>query len=308
MAGRQEEGSVASILDNVKKGLQSAPATPQQLGAQDQVTALSRATGGKAVGSGTTPQASQQGVALAAQQTQQQQRQLQRQQQDTAAQLGQAEKVQQQAMQLKTQEMSQRQVQAKEEAYQKLDTMLTDISRKWDQLRLDKNKSQVEQAGFLMRLNSEKYTTRLEIEGRKNRLTEKVAFQEALQRAIFAEERQLFESNLQFKSLLNAEKREFDAQLAEMDLYQALEIADIETQSKNEQAKWSAIGKIVTGATQLGSKMDFSSSPSTNAVEGTGIPLQSAQTPMGPQAPFSATAPQEEWGLDTSTYSGPWRP
>lgn len=245
---------VASILDNVKRGLQSAPATPQQLGAQDQVTALSRATGGKAVGSGTTPQASQQGVALAAQQTQQQQRQLQRQQQDVAGQLAQAEKVQQQQARIEGGKLSQRDVQIKQEAYQKLDTMLTDISRKWDQLGMEKGKAQVEQAGFLLRLNSEKYTTRLEIEGRKNRLDEKVAFQEALQRAIFAEERQLFESNLQFKSILNAEKREFDARLEEMSVYQALELGDIETQSKNQQAKWGAISSIFSGVASLGSR------------------------------------------------------
>lgn len=240
---------MASLLENVKKGLQSAPASPQQLGAQDQVQALSRAATGKAVGSGSAPQLSQEGVAQAAQQTQLQQRQLQMQGQQAAQQLGAAE--QQQNIQIRQQQkkMSQAEVAQKEQAYQKLGSMLDQFSQKWQELDLNKNKAQVEQAGFLLRLNSDKYTTKLQVEGKKARLQNEVNFTEALQRAIFKEERSLMESNLAFQSLIRATGRDFDAQLETMKLEDALALGDMETASKNEQAKWEGISQIVSGVT-----------------------------------------------------------
>lgn len=302
---------MASILENVRRGLETAPARPQ-LGAQEQTQQLTRATTGKAVGSGTTPGLSTQQQQAAAQQTMQQQRQVQLKQQEVSGALAAGEKQIQQEQRQAKREFTQREVQVKEQAYQKLGMLLDDMAKKSDQLGLAKNKAQVEQAGFLLRLNNEKYITRLEVEGRKSRLNDEIRFKEALTQSIFAEERELFKSSLQFQSLVRAEGREFKEELAMLDLDQAMEIAQMKADSANEKAKWEAIGGIITGVTSIGasavSQMDFSGPA---PVEGTGVPLQSAANPLGPEAPLMSQqqALQNDWGLEsTPTYSGPWRP
>lgn len=301
---------MASILENVRRGLETAPARPQ-LGAQEQTQQLTRATTGKAVGSGTTPGLSTQQQQAAAQQTMQQQRQVQLKQQEVSGALAAGEKQIQQEQRQAKREFTQREVQVKEQAYQKLGMLLDDMAKKSDQLGLAKNKAQVEQAGFLLRLNNEKYITRLEVEGRKSRLNDEIRFKEALTQSIFAEERELFKSSLQFQSLVRAEGREFKEELAMLDLDQAMEIAQMNADNANEKAKWEAIGGIITGAVSIGASAYGMKMPTKSPTPGTGVPLESAANPYGPEAPIMSQidALQDDLGLEsTPAYSGPWRP
>lgn len=306
---------MASILENVKRGLETAPASPQ-LGAQEQVQQLTRATTGKAVGSGTTPALSQQGQAQAAQQTQAQQRQMQLQQQEVSGQLGAAERQIEKEKVLQKQKISQSEIALKERGYQKLSEILDNFAQNKDKLSLDKKKAQVEQAGFLLRLNNEKYITKLQIEGKKARLQNELQFKESLTLAIFAEERELLQSNLGFQSLINAEQREFRSKLEYMSLEQSMELADIKAAGKNAAAKYQAIGSIISGTVGVGGALagrmgTETTTASAAGTPGTGVPLQSAQnTGLDyPSLSTQQTSTQQSWGLDTGTdYSGPWRP
>lgn len=260
---------MASLLENVRRGLESAPATPQQIGAQAQVQELTRATTGKSVGSGTTPALSTQQQSMAAQQTQQQQRQLQQQQQEAAGQLGAAERqvdVQQRQAKLR---LSEKEIQVREQAYQRLGNLLDEMAKGKDKLELGKLKAQTEQAGFLYRLNSEKYVTKLQIEGRKARLDNELQFKEALTRAIFKEERTLLQENLEFQSLIAATGRDYKEKLEMMSVEQAMELSRIDADVANTAAKYEAISTITSGVVRAGSSAASSYDWSGEGEQGT---------------------------------------
>lgn len=246
---------MASILDNVRKGLETGgPSMDANLAAPIQTQQLAQATTGKqATGLGGVPQASQMGANLAAQTTQTQQRQLQLQQQQQAAQLGQAAKQQEVQIQQAKQKMSLREIGQKEQAYRRINEIFDKVEENKSRLEQAQYKAQLEQAGFLYRLNNDKYMTRLKIEGRKNRLDSEIQFKQALQQAIFFEERSLLAESMEFRAIMNASDREFKEKTAMLDLDLAMRIADTEIQAANAKAKAEAIGGIVsTGTSAFG--------------------------------------------------------
>jgi hypothetical protein len=127
-----------------------------------------------------------------------------------------------------------------------------EIMQEWQnagtQLDTQKNKAQLEQMGFVLRLGDETYTNNLKREGRRSRLDSKVKFDEALRRSIFDDENQLFDNDLAFKSSLNQSERDFKKQMAEEGLsyQQALAI------SQMKQAQQQQIFTGATGIAQAG--------------------------------------------------------
>lgn len=123
-----------------------------------------------------------------------------------------------------------------------------EIMQEWrnsnTQLDTNKNKAQLEQMGFVLRLGDETYTNNLKREGRRSRLDSKVKFDEALRRNIFEEEQALFDNDLSFKSSLNQSERDFKKQMQEEGLSysQALAIS---------QMKSAQQAQVFTGATGI---------------------------------------------------------
>lgn len=249
---------MASILENVKRNLSTAPASPE-LGAQQQAQTLARATTGKAVGLGSTPALSEQQQGQAQLQTQQAQAEVTQAGQQVAQQLGRAETQLKQEVRRSQRQLSERELSLKEQMFQKLDSTLNQYSQEFGKLEMDKSAAQAEQVGFMLRLGSEQYVHKLQIEGAKARLTDKFAFQEALQRAIFSEERQTLQNNLRIRSMIRSEDRQFREQLQEFDLDTALAMAAIETQANNAVLRYQGVGEIskaaITGATGIAEHM-----------------------------------------------------
>lgn len=243
-----------ALLDMVKKNL-GQPAQAPELGAQEQLRTLAQASTGKAsTGLSSTPKASNLGEQMAAQQTQVQSRIQAIQQQDIAAQLGQAEQVQKQQQQMQQRQLSQQEIQMKTQAYQRLGSILDNFEQNKERLTLGQEKASVEQAGFLLRLSNDKYIDKLRIEGRKNRLNTQLAMKEALLQATMIEERALLENDLSFKRLMNAQRREFREELANIDLDRWMEMIEMDASAANAAMKAQALGGIVSTAAGAGSQ------------------------------------------------------
>jgi hypothetical protein len=192
---------------------------------------------------------------MAAQETQLQQRTQQKQQQQVAGQLGAAEVNQQKQFQQEKRALTQQEIGIKEESYRKVAQLFDGIEQDKTRLGQAKYKAQMEQAGFILRLNTEKYTDKLKIEGRKARLNDGVQFRESLQKAIFSEERDLLNSSMKFRSMMNADERKFREESQMIDVNLALELADVSVKSANERAKMEAIGSIGSTVVSTGDKV-----------------------------------------------------
>lgn len=131
---------------------------------------------------------------------------------------------------------------------QRSEDILRDLKQKERELDFKRDGAKVEQLGFNIRLNNEQYINKLQTEARRARIYDDFQFREELQRAIFAEERDLFNNDLQFRRMIDANEREFKQQLENIDIEQAIQIANIEAQQANQEMIWSGVGDLVSGA------------------------------------------------------------
>ena len=240
---------MATLLDIVNKRQSSLSPVTQPLGPSQtsQLQQLSQATSGRAPTQSTGPRMSNVGEQLANQQTQ-----LQLQQVAQAEQQGQ-QQVQQQAEQVvKEEQLVQRDM--TEQSARFMDQLMNDqlgvlqqFSKGEKQLNLKKDKARLEQIGFTLRLNNDKYINKLQEEGFRARLDNEAVFEEELARSIFAEELDLFRDNLDFRAMMGASDRDFQEQVASMDLNSAIELANASAQSAASQQMWSGIGTMVSG-------------------------------------------------------------
>jgi phage gp16-like protein len=122
-------------------------------------------------------------------------------------------------------------------------------------LDLSKKKAQLEQLGFIARLSDDTYLNNLKREGRKSRLSNKLKFQEELQKSIFDDERELFENDISFRQALKKDSSEFSEMLNQqgLDWKQALAVAEMKSKA-NEQI-WTGAGQIAQTGYQGYSQM-----------------------------------------------------
>lgn len=137
---------------------------------------------------------------------------------------------------------------AREGYLQRGEEMMQEWQNSGTTLDTQKNKAQLEQMGFVLRLGDETYTNNLKREGRRSRLDSKVKFDEALKRSIFEDEQSLFDSNLSFKSSLNQSERDFKKQMHEegLNYKQALAISQMKSDQKKQ------VFEGITGIAQAG--------------------------------------------------------
>jgi hypothetical protein len=156
-----------------------------------------------------------------------------------AEQARQKEQEQQQLEQLDADELNQR-----EELLNRGEEIMQEWRNQGTQLDLKKKAAQTEQLGFIARLSDDAYVNNLKREGRKARLNNKLKFQEELQKAIFDDERELFESDLSFKQAMKQDAREFKELLANegLDWKKALQVAEMKSQAT--QQTWTGIGQL----------------------------------------------------------------
>ena len=131
---------------------------------------------------------------------------------------------------------------------QRVTKLLDSFQKDVGQLNLQRNKAKLEQLGFNLRLSNQQYVDKLKAHGRKARLDSQLSFAEAAAQAVFADEMELFQNDLSFRSLLKASDREFEKELANIDIQTALQIAAADRDAANQRLMWEGVG----GLTQSG--------------------------------------------------------
>lgn len=243
---------MASLQDTIRANLTGQTLAPEHRtgAATDQTGALQSllsARGGKAVGGGApTPRLSnvqeqvQQNLARQQAEQQQQTGQLQ------ATQIEQAAAGQKQQMEQQVAQVEQSRVEAIDRYTAESERLLRDFSREGQQLNFQKDAAKLEQLGFNLRLADDKYLNKLQIEGKRARLDNDRNFEYELAKSVFADEQELFNSNLQFKSLMRAKDREFERELSNIDIASALQIASARADAANSATLWTGLGNVVS--------------------------------------------------------------
>lgn len=244
-----------SILNNVKKGL--GPIETPSLGStqQDLFRQAAAAKGEQADTSATGGRVSNLQEQRAAAAAKLQGQQLQTQVDFQAGALQQQERQQEQAIQTASREVSVKETQVKEYFLNKAEEIIQQFEQGKDKLKYAKQEAMAEQAKFLLRLNTEKYTTQLEIMGNRLRLQDQIRFEEELTKSIWDYDRETLEQSLALQSIINAEDRQFQAELAHLKLEQALELGKLESDSANTLAKYQAISTMTTAAVKGGTEI-----------------------------------------------------
>jgi hypothetical protein len=255
---------MATLLEQLR---QQGPTGEQT----QQVQSLLSARTGKATAPGAAPRATNiqeqvqdqltrgqladtaQQASMQAQQQGQEQRAVEQQFQQQRAQLNEQD--------INTQEAYQRQVEAS----------LKDYQRNIKQLNVAKQAAKVEQLGFQLRLSNQNYIMQLKDAAARDRITNAVSFNEALQRTIFKDEIDLLSSDLDFRMLLKADEAEFQKMLAKIDIDTALAIAAASAKDSATQSIVSGVNKFVTAGATYTSRADTTTMDLTGDGDGSQV-------------------------------------
>jgi len=142
-------------------------------------------------------------------------------------------------------EQRQRGISDKQKFELKASELVDSLARERKQLSTREQIDRMEVAASQLRLADDKYRFQLEDEGRRQRLTDGIAFEDAMKRAVFADEAEIFKYNISMKKALDLDDAAFSKWLAEIDVNTALQVAD----TKKAAAAQSA---MISGVSQAG--------------------------------------------------------
>lgn len=173
----------------------------------------------------------------------------------------------QQEFQQQTTQMSEQRIQMQEQFNTQLKGVLFEYKNQLKSLDLAKDKSRMEQVGFMLRLGNQQYIDKLQLEGKKSRLDSAVGFQEALQHSIFSDEMDLFSSSLDFRNYMAADMRDAQKQLSEIDIEFAMQVAMSENKAAGAQMMWSGAGTVFGAGLSYAAKQEKTAPTSTAETE-----------------------------------------
>ena len=142
----------------------------------------------------------------------------------------------------------------KEQMAQQSAALLGNLRRSEQQLDFNRDAAKIEQIGFTLRLNNDKYINQLNDMGTRARLDDAAVFQEELLRSVFADEIELLNSDLDFKRLLTLDNNAFLKELADMDINSASELANIQIKSQQLGSMYEGAGQVLSGGLKYASK------------------------------------------------------
>lgn len=285
-------------MANLLTGIRSLINQPQQAeapvgGATGRLQSLVRAgQTGKQLGTGSGP-ALQTGTAerQAASQAVRQQQQLAGQQQ--LQRLGATQQAEQQVQQeqIQTAEIQDRTQRLQDQMNRQATKLANDLRRGQGQLDDERKKLAAEQIAFNLRLQNKQYLSQLQQAGEKQRLDDNREFEEQLALDIMGEEAGMFKSLIDSKALLDANDREFDRELANINIDAALQQYRSEARAANQRALYEGAAGVGTGAIGVWSSRDTSSGASpTGGVEGRAPGLSPTTGPAAGAASEMASA------------------
>lgn len=229
-----------TLLDALNQ--QAAPLQQQAGGELEFAQKLTQGLTGKA------PQAAQPGkVSLQEQLALQTGKELgeQQRQQGLAVgeQLSQAASQQQKQAELTGRKQTQQKQAVEQEFARKSMSTLKELDRNLDKLSTEQRGAKLEQLGTEARLSNKQYIDKLNLEGAKSRLNDKIGFKEQAYKTIFDNDISLFKDNIAFKKMQDLDDDQFKRLLAQIDINTALEMARQATKQQN-------LTDIFTGGTK----------------------------------------------------------
>lgn len=126
--------------------------------------------------------------------------------------------------------------------------ILNELSRADKTLDSERKTAKLEQLGFMLRLQDKDYLANLEREGARARLENQINYKEQLARDIFNEDLDAFKDEIMFREFINAEQRDFDDYLNQMDINSAMKVAKSKLKNEKSKAMWSGGASMVMGA------------------------------------------------------------
>jgi len=150
----------------------------------------------------------------------------------------------QQETRLAAKEMDQKQIQLYESVEQMKSELYTRAAQNASKLSFREKESFQQQAIFMEKLTNKKYLMELNSVWTKQNLRDQQTFDMELQRAIFADEFELLEDDIEFRTLLNADERAFRIEEANINNALAEQLLGLEMEA-NKYAG------IVKGTTQI---------------------------------------------------------
>jgi len=256
--------ALQKIQQSLAQKAQPTPATGI-LGQTEQIEKLSRAASGKAVTGGVGPSRSRQAEKQVASQVMQGQRALQEQIQAEAIGQAQQTKAFEEKAAFENKLLSQEKLDMQDRFIVKQQEILSSFIRSGREFDLKKDKARAEQLGFMMRLNTDYYLTDLEDEASRAMLHDQMSFEEELARTMFNEELALFNDDLDFRAMIAADEREFELDVANINIDFALRMGESSAYQASQQMMWTGIGTAIEGG--IGAYAKYGKSTSTNSEE-----------------------------------------
>lgn len=240
---------MATLFDTLKQRLQGSPAGAST----EQAQALAQAKTGRAAGPGAgAPQLDLTRERIAVQEARAPEQQLATQATAQDVQIKAAEEQQAQQFRIETRNLQERRLQLEDNFVQQATQIVDRFTRENRKLDLDRDRAAAEQVAAYTRLTSESYVHKLQIEGAKSRLTSEILFEEELTRSMFGEYMELFEDELDFKTLMNASKRDFQKEMELFDFNTRKMQNRLATNAANARAKYQAAADLASGLTSAG--------------------------------------------------------
>lgn len=240
---------MANLLQNVQAGLgqqQQPLGTPSGL-ATEQALQASRAATGKAVQPGQGPKLDTSLERAAAVQGQQAQQQVAQQAQAQQIAMQAQEKQQQESFRLQIRSQTERKTAIKQEAIQKVQSILDSYEKRGIEFDLQRQEADVEQAKFLIRLQDDQYIQQLQMTSARERLDSEFVFNVSLAESVFGEYYNLMLDNISFQKLLNADKRTFEAEIETMKINHKLYKNDLRFRTQNAKMKYEGASEVTSG-------------------------------------------------------------
>ena len=240
----------SNLLNKIKSNLQ-AMTQPTDLssmyGQSGAVQSVSQAATGKLGQTAVGPARSRQAELAAVDTVQQAQKTISdKAQLQTAGQMQQMGAIQADE-QFKQAMMSEEQINNREKLLNIKQDIIKEFTSGTRKLDLDRDKAKLEQLGFAARFSNEKYLNDLQNQAKLAGLGDELRFQEELMRTTFADEESLFRDSMEFRSLMQADERQFREELASMSLDFASMMANRENEQTRQQAIWGGLTGILSG-------------------------------------------------------------
>jgi hypothetical protein len=273
-----------ALMDDIKKSLTSGFQLPQ-FGQSEQLRRMQRASSGK-IARDEGPEAislAEQVAATAAEQQQQEDILFGKIQ---AEQLSMEEKAQQEAARQQGRELDEKRLNMQQDLQNKISNILQEYSQRVGEIDMREDSAKTQYVTTLMRLSNEDYIDQLEVEGAQSRLQDQASFEWELAQSVFDSELELLKNDLEFRSSIAAENREWKEYMAEWTLDQAMELALTDLDAAERLAQIEATAEMVSATARGVAKVAGSSA--------------SKPTTLGPARDARNIGIQEQSGLDTN--------